>query len=309
MKSKITKHFSYLILILLLLCGDLFCQHEEIGASDKKKIEALFQRLVGEDTFGYTLFFDKPVAFSGYYERGYNLTLSSDSMLAYHRSLKSLWLAWEKHSSKYRSSEFLFFAEKLEGDYGIRNIFLINKKAFIKIVDENKRIFSERLNRAITGEGLLQNIERERVLLPLIDWRHDLLGILLGYGVPSSKFFQQIQDANSLIEEQTVFFDPYNPPTKSFWENAKIGGEFLLQDPNLIREKEAELYDKIGFFSMEHENQYWIDFPVFLQKIDDPETEKLIIKYSKQRDELCSKVTPNNVTEKVLERLKGETFF
>jgi hypothetical protein len=146
---------------------------------------------MNEDQFCFTLFENKPVSLSGYFQKTpFEVVLYGDFS---NDSFSKKWELWEKVKASLPITEFLFIKEPTFHNHpeGYEFIFLINKRAFIETVNQNLCVFQEVLGNALTAEKLLKTIEQDNSFMVHLKKSELLLGILLGYGEHNARLFEQ----------------------------------------------------------------------------------------------------------------------
>jgi hypothetical protein len=139
----------FIILLILVSPAIQSAQWEEalrsLSSSERFYLKNFLKYSVQDSQFGFTLFFDKPVSLGGYCVRW-----RSDEMIHPYRNklIKRGWNVWKKHESSFPHPNFIFCEEHEEFyDLTLRNtfkvcrIYLINKLAFLKLLQEQMDIF------------------------------------------------------------------------------------------------------------------------------------------------------------------------
>lgn len=160
---------------------------KQISLEERKSISRIFNCFVRSDQFAYTLFFEtKPVAFGGFYLKHENEE--------HEKKLREGWSCWRKYEHLFPHPKYFFIEEKRYSANRIfLDIFLINKKSILKLLDEKKDIFIDILGESFSPETFLASVEKEKSLRPLLNHDESLLGILLGFGVESSRAYKEHQ--------------------------------------------------------------------------------------------------------------------
>jgi hypothetical protein len=107
----------------------------QLHIKDKKQLEELFIYLTTTSPFAYTLLGNKPISWI-------SINLPSLPEFKFPKAiiqrpvgnfpLWNKWITWTKYKQNFRFKNYLFIEEKSKNAI---NIFVINKKQFIKIVD------------------------------------------------------------------------------------------------------------------------------------------------------------------------------
>lgn len=223
----------------------------EISIDDQKELERLFHDFVQDDHFGYTLFGDKPVSFTGHFiVTPWENTLEGLSQAGI---FWKQWHIWEKHRAKFEIKKYLLIKEPALFR-SAHAIFLINKKAFVECVNTHLNIFEKILGHKFSAHQTLIDIESGKTsFLNAINRNETLLGILLGYGLQNAilynldgrvidrsklEFFGDY-DHNSLRRIDSVHFvvDPHSEETKA-----------LQRKYEHLRNNLSEIYANGNFF-------------------------------------------------------------
>lgn len=173
-----------------------------ISAVERKELEVFFRNLFYEDLFAYTLYGDKPMSFSDYSLKDPSpqellkilpLDQCCEEILLEHcepaKFLNHRWLLWKKYSHPLKMENYRLMEKSIVSR---PRLLLINKNAFIQIVDENLDLFREILGPHLTAAHLLDRIVHEKTdLLEILHNHQGLLGILLGFGRYNSMLFYE----------------------------------------------------------------------------------------------------------------------
>ena len=174
----------------------------------RSKIEYKFftdlcKELLYTSTFGYTLFGNKPLSLA-----------LDDSWTPLDKGCVFLKFALpllRKYEKSLRSKNFIVL---LEANEEMPSVFLVNKKAFLKVVRENITIFQDVLGSDITPEGLLKDIEEKKCELgTTIKKNHALFGILFGFGTQNALAFDRRCQIENFINNQG--FAPWKDPCQN----------------------------------------------------------------------------------------------
>jgi hypothetical protein len=137
------------------------------------------------------LFGDKPVSLSGDFE-----VTPCENTLEGMRSggiFWKKWEIWEKYKKLFPIKNYIIIKEQANcKKFKISNIIFINKKAFIKIINDNVKLFESVLNTTIDPKIMLKNIEERKVSFrESINNNEMLWGILLGYGKHNASLYNK----------------------------------------------------------------------------------------------------------------------
>jgi hypothetical protein len=195
-----------------LVIGDTSL-HLPIEAQDRAFLEPFFEDLVTQETVGYVLLGEKPVALFSFIPRlSWSRPLTSLLSLKSYFSKENLirkkgMEIWKKYQGK-MSDRFLVIEENRR--FPISWVFFIHKDLFCKIVDENRDEFEKVLERQVIGRELFEEARKHPFFLEVLGKHDGLLGILLGYGRKNALgyfenkmnhfgFFPRKEDADHLI--------------------------------------------------------------------------------------------------------------
>lgn len=267
-----------LIFLTGLLFSNLFAD-TAISVSEKENIEYLFNHLFKFSNFSYTLFSDKPISFEEIYTPNTTNTSIKNylTLLSYVTPINRFESSWNLWKSKFKDVQFdnyIFFDKKIAGR---TTVILINKNAFFRTFEINKKIFQYYLGKDLTAENLLANILSDKNSLKESLGNYEcLLGILLGYGVHNSKVFQKKQNITKCR---------------------------VIVISKIIQDKLSEINKNLCAI-----NQFfgWINViqPIrFMAISDHPESKRLIEKYSSDNTMLSKIYKNGNVVDIIIEKL------
>ncbi|MGE4574374.1 MULTISPECIES: hypothetical protein [Parachlamydia] len=221
--------------------------HEKIQSipfEDRVALEELFSSFIFEDTFGYTLFGNKPISLGG----NFRVTPWAN-VLAGCRcggAFWKKWEIWEKYQDQFLSSKYLLISEPhFLGKSDLDElILLINKRAFLKSLENHLITFENILKQKIIPEEFLGEIENGTLsFFDSIQKNETLLGILLGYGKHNAEMFYQRKKIFK-FDCLTFFGDHYYSPLV-------VNDVFFVADQNhpetkYLRSKYTQLRGKIS---------------------------------------------------------------
>lgn len=264
--------------MLYLGCQSRASEAPVINKSDEKDLEIFFRTLIYGNHFGYTLFGDKPISIAGYF-----VQQPTNNLLAGHRTnicLGELWKTWGKYASQINSKNYLILNEKTGERLG--TITLINKRAFLKTVEEHLNDFQAVLGEDMTPKKLMEQIATPNASLFDILHRNEILyGILLGYGKKNALAYKRRSELmrftdpiyrmmpvhKDLLHEYSLYFPRPRPPFAT------------------IEEEYNDIESRITFSGGEPKLSP-IDIPRFVAIADNPETKCLNQKYRRLHQKL-----------------------
>jgi hypothetical protein len=127
------------------------------------------------------------------------------------------WQTWEKYKNLFPLKHYILAKEQHHiGNYQICNIILINKKEFIKCVNKHKKLFQYKLNKQISPEQMLVDIEQGKVTFAeTIQNDEALLGLLLGYGKHNAVLYEK-REKHALISLKWDSIQSNSPSLRYF---------------------------------------------------------------------------------------------
>lgn len=273
------------ILILLILCLSFSANADicNIPKHDLKNVKYLFESLVDDHDYSYTIFGSKPMSLADFclevpHGRPFYRWIRSQFLMFKRKaSLK----AWYKYRQEFDFKDFIFLDEEKDL-IDCLVLILINKKNMLHVLHEHESVFKEELGDSFTPEAFLEKLEKREISIAKAT--HDsqkLLGIMLGYGVRNATIFQERYDLMHAI--------------------AKRKKENLPED-EMLKQKLATLESQIDCFS-ELDADAIIHPLYFVADLSHPETISLKKKYEQERQQIIALRKKRNFTDLVLKRL------
>jgi len=273
------------VLVLLSLCLTLSVKADinNIPKRDLKHMKYLFEDLIDDHDFSYTIFGSKPMSLADY-------CLDIPPDLSLYRCIRSKFFifqrkanlsAWYKCRDEFDLKDFIFLDEE-EDLFECLVLVIINKKNMLRVLHEHALIFKKELGDSFNPESFLEVLERrETSLAKAINDSNKLLGIMLGYGVRNATLFQERFDLMKA--------------------HAKRTKENLPEDENLTKKLEI-VETQVECFS-ELDADATIHPLYFLADVSHPETIALQQKYEKERQQIIELRKQHNFMDLVLQRL------
>ena len=263
---------------------------------DRKHLEYFFQELIAWDGFGYVLLGEKPMAFDTTEK---NVTpFASLSDFRYFIAPRRIKFnkgfdAWKKYEKLFSLSQFVFFYEPYRHE---TLIILINKKSFIKIVQQYREDFQKALNREINGEELLEE-GFHRALLSDVLRNHDgLIGTLLGYGRDNAFLFHQ----SSQITSEGEMTD--------FSEKFHFGLAWTDEEYDAFHKKFESVSWISKYITGSHlKNLELMALPGFAAVFDSPETQALRKHYLETKNKIIEFYKDKDFLETTLRLLTSQS--
>lgn len=266
--------------LFLFIALTLFSENTppSFSEEEKKSLNPIFTHLFKFEGFSYTLFSDKPISFESIYISNMNQIPIKDYsvLLSYQRPLNELEVSWNVWKSRQLSFKNYFFFDKKETDH--TTIILINKKAFSKVFNKNKKIFQDVLGNDITQEKLLNRIfSDDYSLRESLNNHEGLLGILLGYGTQNAMLFHKKRHLQGL-------------------SNQLINFEFMKKHISKLTAKLSPTY-------LVYSDLYVVNPVGFIANLNHPETKTLIQKYEKVKSNVAQAFNSHNFIDVIISKL------
>jgi hypothetical protein len=267
--------------------------------SDRKSLEGFF-RCLYRDAFPYVLFGNKPMAIflflkiEPYHPPIYPIDdfLKFSVGLVDPERVKAYrgWETWKKYKHLFPSSNFVLL-ENQDSEY--ITVVMINKKSFLKKIEENIDDFREVLGAQITPEKILKNcLETNDVFKDALNGNEGLFGMLLGFGRHNSRLFLRRNQIEKIIKSQKLLSTKQPlPPSNGF---------------STIEEEYQHINERLTFFHnapIIDFNPLLITLPRFAADHDHPETQQLEIEYMKQYKDITKRYKKGDFLEITLEQL------
>jgi hypothetical protein len=266
----------------------------KIPKEDKETLEAFFFELYFSGG-AYVLFGNKPMSICLFTELNYsgktplkNIIELSTCLHLQNIKANRGWKVWKKYEYLFPSSQFAIIENK-GPDY--ITIAIVNKRNFLKIVEDNMDIFREFLGIDITSKVLLRRCLASSDLIREVFQGHDvLLGIVLGYGRHNARLFSR----KTKIEEER------GSPVVSSLNTQMVPANGFLS----LEEEYQYINDLLSFFE---ERDLWecscpiLPLPGFVADPTHPETQQLKKQYREERKKIIEKYKKGDFLEITLE--------
>lgn len=223
---------------------------KSIPPNDREDLEGLFYQLVNEDQFGYTLFGDKPVSIGSYF----NVTPWENfiELGECNGIFWKKWATWEKYKNQFKIQNYLLLKETSPL---VDEIFIINKKSFIKMLNRHLDVFERILNKSINPKQFLRQIEEGKISFSdSIQNNEILLGICLGYGRQNAILYHL--RSKILTNECLDYFGDYNRslirinPSQFMADHQLKETKTLQQKYKALRAKISVIYSHGNFLDI-----------------------------------------------------------
>jgi hypothetical protein len=291
------KKFALIVLLLTTFVSAFFLLKSQSGfdrnplallsEQDRSVMEQFFRKVIAQDGVGYTLFGDKPISLTGYFDP---VPTENWQRTRGNTIVKSGWETWKRCYSQFAIKNYLFFEEPSDIEPDLKIVTLVNKQAFIDTVNAHREIFEQVLGGKVTGQELLAKLENhETDLFNLLQCHEGLYGILLGYGKKNAFLFQRRMDLNI-----------YNPHPQFSLSSGVCGKEYCsLQEEISFLRDDLQVVAQNDLLSP-------IDLPIFLGVRESEESVALINQYHAVRKQLNTIFHQKEFLKQVFEQLMAE---
>ncbi|WP_068471249.1 hypothetical protein [Candidatus Protochlamydia phocaeensis] len=187
------------------------------------------------------------------------------------------WHVWKKYAPLFPSKHYLMILEPSKSKIAsISNIFLINRKEFVKVIKDNQKLFNKFLEQEVKAEELLANIESGKTSLAASIKDNQLLwGILLGYG-----------KHNAML---------YNKRERGYFDCTTLS--------HVAMQKSSIKLEPCGDYNY---SPLIIESVNFVGDLNHPETIELTQKYQRQRGQISAIYAKGNFLEITLSQFTSD---
>ncbi|MBU6446721.1 MAG: hypothetical protein KGQ49_04915, partial [Verrucomicrobia bacterium] len=244
-----------------------------------------FFRNCAQSFGGYVLYGDKPMALEYLFAKEEQSLYFSEATHAKMKAFKIL-KEWSQHCE---DAEYPILFCKYANT---QHMILINRKAFVKTVNQNLPLFRYILGHKLTAEALLlELIKNQDHFYDVLQDNNTLIGILLGYGTHNSLI---VSRQEFLLQQETGHFENF-PFAKAISQAKPMLGFASIEE---------ELQSLACFKSSRDLKDFsTFEIPLFGCEPDSEETTALLATYEKNREHLLTHVQQDNFMEKTLEKL------
>ncbi len=212
--------FLKTISLSIALIFSVFCHGVTVGQNQTIVLDRFFRTMLLESEGGYVLFDKKPVCINGFYvvDQFYGEN-------ARHKETVDLRAGAEEWKKILPIHNNIIIHVKNKEDSDVKNhfhILFINKKLFLKTVQDNIILFQYILGPSVTPEGLLSKlIDPNETFHSVLKSNKVLIGIILGFGTQNSLYGSRVE----LLQESLQSTE--HPPLKTgLLENKKMNNFF-----------------------------------------------------------------------------------
>jgi hypothetical protein len=198
----------------------------EMPKDDLLCLEELMDEELFWSPIAYTLFGNKPISISHYFEEDViNIRCHSDAKqncINENKMKKEGWNLWQKYSYLFPSKNYKVISYKENDDSGFTTVLFINEPSLFNVLYENIYDFQKVLGYEYSNDKIYKSIlNGEKELLNKI-FNHDaLLGMLLGFGRRNAwNFYYREQIRNQLKDKvcESIDFQELDKKLKAFHE-------------------------------------------------------------------------------------------
>lgn len=181
---------KYIFIFIILFFPFLGWSHpnlEQISLEDRQKLEKFFDYLMHNSIIGYTLCGDKPASLETFPVLAKIPPHYAVKILAKHPGYSIVWNGietWQRYSHLFSSTNFVLRFVPADS-----TIVLINKRAALKVIEDNLDLFQQYSNSKQIAAEFLEDVCCPKDKDYMIRYNKTLLGILLGYGRNNSLAF------------------------------------------------------------------------------------------------------------------------
>ncbi len=192
-KNKKTRVLPCLLLGAFFLTSFSFPETSLLRVNERVELNYFFKFLFQRSEFGYTLFGQKPMSFYSYFIKRPPECLMFANFTD--PKIEKHYLTYDKYKDKFSFKNYIILdqlciSNKFPTSRMVRDVLIINKRAFAAAVDEHLSLFKEKLGQTVCVDSLLRAIESgKNVLFDVLNEDELLWGILLGYGDHNAEIY------------------------------------------------------------------------------------------------------------------------
>ena len=251
---------------------------------EEKTLLDNYLRVLTRDSFsGYVLYGDKPMSIE---------PLTYQSSALFDQDIKTLLIRkgvelWQslRVSPENKEYSFLIFDAK---EWGYHHLVCINRKAFLRVVNENLSLFRYVLGPTLSAESLLNALlTAQDQFYTILKNDRVLLGILLGYGEQNALLVSRKELISEQIDQFPLLSKKQTPPSIGF---VSLTEEYETLKKTTALSRHLKPFDlcKIPYFGCDPSST---------------ESQELLTVYEKNRSEIIQAVKADDFLEKVLCKL------
>lgn len=266
-QPRVINYFTLFFSIFFLFCTKVFSvpdcpeyQKREILEEDRCVLDALFRHLIVHEGFGYVLFGEKPMAWTHIQARNFYIRAGERFEFKLNHLLPCL-RTWQKYFNHFESDNFVIRIYKYCNSQLNYGVLIINKPKLLHIIQQNIHLFRQKLGEKTDPNEILKDLQTKDDLLgDVFHDHHDLLGIVLGFGIHNSTEFQ---NSCSLIRNR-AFPPPYD-------------AQLILTFNAIVEEMNAILFKMVS--SQQHSPFTFIALPAYIEDPNHHESKQIKTRY------------------------------
>jgi hypothetical protein len=223
-KIKFTSHRLFFLLFFLVSLASCqsSCDKLSLTSEEHDALEAFFSKLLFQEGGAYTLFGDKPISFDTLSEDPIEekeafLKQSPHLILKNEVRFKENWETWERLKERFKMSQFLLF-KRASPSFSLEksSVFFVNIAVTAAVLKRYYNDFRNVLGEDFDPLEMVFEIQNDNsVFWQKVFARHDLVGILLGFGAQNAWLFDRVrayEDGEDPIntEEKKAFLESFS---------------------------------------------------------------------------------------------------
>lgn len=232
MDGKTMRRTLLLLLVVLITTSCFFNRKEVVSLTsyDKNCLELFFRALVTESAAGYSIYGNKPVSWEGFAKNDINL--STDDQIAKQEAiLREGYRVWVQSGLAEKTNKIAICATDEPSVTGVNDLFILNKQAFLKVVQANLPIFQYVLGPKVTPYLLLdQFIHARKPMLSTLRTDRVLNGIVLGYGTQNALVGSRTEYLHEYLEHLSAQLTPDYYPDQPIHSSLPSFGFQTIQE-------------------------------------------------------------------------------
>lgn len=266
---------------------------ESLSQEQKTILKGFFRILVKDSFSGYVLFGDKPMCIEAC-----PLTTESGALCGIDEKIPFLikgFELWQAFNISQYEKDYCFIIFDVE-EYGYRHLVCINRKVFIKVVNENLSLFRYVLGPTLTAEGLLKElIGTKEQFYQILKHDNVLLGILLGYGTQNALLISRKESISDAFTSDHHENFPFLPKAVAQSKKPSIGFGSIANEYKAIKTLTASSRKLKSFDSYK--------IPCFGCEPNSSESKALLAMYEMNRSNIIKAVESEDFLERTLLKL------
>lgn len=181
---------------------EVFPEQQPYSFSKEKILDSFFQELFENTTTGYVVYGQKPIELIGIKDLENTIPGSKEHYFSVKMLIGSE--MWNEMPSKLIKNKSIIIKSSQNDE-----LIIINRQAFLQVVNQNLLLFKYKFGINITAEGLLNSLEKSKnSFQTLFKEKIALQGIIFGYGVENAITYEKV----SLLKKMLMSNTPSEPP-------------------------------------------------------------------------------------------------